>query len=314
MTRIDEAAMNTVVSRDGTRIAYWTSGTGPPLVLVHGTTSVHSTWDLLRSHLEPHVTVHAMDRRGRGASGDGSTYDLAFECDDVAAVVDAVAAESGSAVTLFGHSHGGACAWGAMSRTSGVATLILYEGWPPPTSEAFSAPANITDRVETLVLEGRRDEALGLFLREVAGVSEHDLESLRRGATWGVRVAAAHTVAREVRAFSAYRLDATEAARITVPVLMLVGANTPRSITAGYQDVAAALPDVQVEVLDGQEHLAHLLAPDRLAERVVAFAAPRVVESAVVERQRASTRTPEAWQHGAHRSHALSGSSTLNTA
>jgi pimeloyl-ACP methyl ester carboxylesterase len=31
----------TVISKDGTTIAYWRSGKGPPLVLVHGTTADH---------------------------------------------------------------------------------------------------------------------------------------------------------------------------------------------------------------------------------------------------------------------------------
>ena len=33
-----------VVSRDGTEIAYWTSGGGPPIVLVHGAPADHSRW------------------------------------------------------------------------------------------------------------------------------------------------------------------------------------------------------------------------------------------------------------------------------
>lgn len=35
--------METVTSRDGTSIAFWRSGTGPPLLLVHGATADHTT-------------------------------------------------------------------------------------------------------------------------------------------------------------------------------------------------------------------------------------------------------------------------------
>jgi pimeloyl-ACP methyl ester carboxylesterase len=86
-----------VASSDGTEIAFWTSGDGPPLVLVHGTPADHTRWQPLLPHLEPHVTVHAIDRRGRGASGDGPEYHLEREYEGVAAVVDAVAAAAATA-------------------------------------------------------------------------------------------------------------------------------------------------------------------------------------------------------------------------
>ena len=98
-----------VASRDGTEIR--TSGDGSPLVLVHGTPADHTRWQPMLPHLEPHVTVHAIDRRGRGASGDGPEYRLEREYEDVAAVVDAVA-PAGTRVDVYGHSHGGIVAFG----------------------------------------------------------------------------------------------------------------------------------------------------------------------------------------------------------
>ena len=59
-------SQQSVTSKDGTPIAYWTSGNGPPLVLVHGTPADHTRWRPLLPYLESHTTVHAMDRRGRG--------------------------------------------------------------------------------------------------------------------------------------------------------------------------------------------------------------------------------------------------------
>jgi pimeloyl-ACP methyl ester carboxylesterase len=108
---LSESFVTRVVSRDGTEIAYWTSGEGPPLVLVHGAPDDHTRWHPLLPYLESHATVHAMDRRGRGASGDAPGYHLAREFEDVAAVVDAVAEASGSAVDVYGHSFGGLCAF-----------------------------------------------------------------------------------------------------------------------------------------------------------------------------------------------------------
>jgi pimeloyl-ACP methyl ester carboxylesterase len=72
------------VSRDHTEIAYWTSGDGPPIVLVHGTPADHTRWRPLLPYLERQVTVHAIDRRGRGGSGDAPEYSLEREYEDVA--------------------------------------------------------------------------------------------------------------------------------------------------------------------------------------------------------------------------------------
>src|SRR5881396_144886 len=64
--------MEAVKSRDGTPIAYERAGSGPPLVLVHGSTSDHGTaYRYVIPMLERYFTVRALDRRGRGDSGDG---------------------------------------------------------------------------------------------------------------------------------------------------------------------------------------------------------------------------------------------------
>src|SRR5215203_2479450 len=67
-------ARETVTSKDGTTIAYWRSGDGPPLVLVHGTTADHSRWTPVMPAFERRFTVCAIDRRGRGGSGDPDDY------------------------------------------------------------------------------------------------------------------------------------------------------------------------------------------------------------------------------------------------
>lgn len=124
------AFLSTVSSRDGTEIGYWSSGEGPPLVLVHGTSSLHATWNTVTPLLAEARSVHAIDRRGRGASGDGDRYTVEREYEDVAAVVEAESASAGEPVVLVGHSFGGLCAFGAATLTDKLDKLVLYEGWP----------------------------------------------------------------------------------------------------------------------------------------------------------------------------------------
>ena len=108
-------------STDGTTIAYQRSGDGPPLVLVHGTAADHRRWAPVLPALEQQFTVCAVDRRGRGGSGDTAAYAVEQEFDDIAAVVDSL----GEPVHLLGHSYGALCALEAALRTRAVRTLML---------------------------------------------------------------------------------------------------------------------------------------------------------------------------------------------
>lgn len=260
-----------VTSSDGTEIAYWTSGDGPPLLLVHGTAGVHERFAPLLPYLEPHATVHVMDRRGRGGSGDAPEYDVAREFEDVAAVVDAVAEASGSSVDVYGHSYGGNCAWGAALLTSNIRSLVLYEGWPPVRPELLVFPPEVEARLDALVAAGDRDAALETFMREVVMLSDEVIAAVRAQPTWSARAAAAHTITREIRAFFRQTFDPAEAARVAVPVLVVTGADSPDGIRDDPETVAAALPDARLAVLEGQQHIADALAPKAFAERVLEF-------------------------------------------
>jgi pimeloyl-ACP methyl ester carboxylesterase len=271
MTHTDEPTGMRVVSRDGTPIACWTSGQGPPLVVVHGTPADHTRWRPLLPYLEPHVTVHAMDRRGRGASGEGPAYELAREYEDVAAVVDAVAAASGAPVDLYGHSHGGIVAFGAATLTSRIRRLVLYEGWPVPNPEVYALPPGLEDRMDALLAAGDRDAVVETLFRELELLSDEDMQAFKTAPSWPGRVAAAHTITREVRAETGARLDPGLAGRIAVPVLLLTGEHSADPSKADIEAVAAALPDARIVVLQGQEHVADVLVPDVFAEEVLAF-------------------------------------------
>jgi pimeloyl-ACP methyl ester carboxylesterase len=78
-------------------------------------------------------------------------------------------------------------------------------------------------------------------------------------------------VPREIRAFGDQAFDPVLAAQISVPVLLLVGEDSPAEIQADPEVVAAALPDARIRVLAGQTHIAHLTAPAAFAEEVLTF-------------------------------------------
>jgi len=271
MTQTTEAPPALVAAPDGTMIAAFVSGEGRPLVLVPGSSSDHTTWRLVSPLLTGHVRVHAVDRRGRGASGDRPDYSIDQEYADVAAVVDAAAAAAGSTVDLLGHSYGGNVAFGAATLTTNVGRLILYEGWPVPNIAHRTVPPGLLEHLDDLLAQGRNEDLLETFFRRVVMMSDGEVDQIRSAPTWPARVAAAQTVPRELRAFAECAFDPAVAARIGVPVLLLVGEASPDAIRADPEIVAAALPDARIGVLEGQTHVAHLTAPALVAERILAF-------------------------------------------
>jgi pimeloyl-ACP methyl ester carboxylesterase len=266
-----EATFKQVASPDGTMIAVFASGEGRPLIVVPGTTSDHTTWRLVLPLLQPHFAVYAVDRRGRGRSGDTGAYSLAREYEDIAAVVDAAAAATGAPVDLLGHSYGGNVAFGAATLTTNIRKLVLYEGWPVPNIAHRTVSPEVMRQLESLIAEGRSEPALETVYRDLVMMSEQEISSIRAAPTWPARVAAAHTIPRELRAFSGQAFDPEWAAKISVPVLLLVGADSPEEIKANPEVVAAALPDARIRILDGQAHMAHLSNPEGFAEQVLAF-------------------------------------------
>lgn len=253
-------------SRDGTRIAYDRSGEGPPLVLVHGTTSDRNRWRPIRPALDEHFTVYAVDRRGRGDSGDTEPYSLEREFEDVAAVVDAI----GGPVDLLGHSHGALCSMEAARVTGNVRKLVLYEPPIPLMADAIY-PDGIIDRLQGLLDEEDREGVVTTFFREVVRMPDRELATLRSHPTWADRVAAAHTIPRELRADERYQFDPTRFEAVTVPTLLLLGGDSPAFFEAGIEALHEALPNSRIAILEGQQHVAINTAPDRFVEEVVPF-------------------------------------------
>ncbi|MGH3363783.1 MAG: alpha/beta fold hydrolase, partial [Nocardioidaceae bacterium] len=178
---------------------------------------------------------------------------------------------SGSTVDVLGHSYGGNVAFGAALLTSNIRRMVLYEGWPVPNAAHRTTPPEVMDRLETLLSRGLPEEMLEVLYRDVVKMSEEEIAALEAAPTWPARVAAAPTVPRELAAFGRQAFDPGWAARISVPVLLLVGGESPDEVRADPDVVAAALPDARMRVLEGQTHLAHLTAPETFADEVLRF-------------------------------------------
>lgn len=252
--------METVISTDGTPIAYQRAGSGPPIVLVHGTLGVSKRWPIVPL-LEPHFTVITFDRRGRGDSGDGPDYSLEREAEDIAALASAI----GGGVSLLGHSFGALCALEAALLIPRLRHLILYE---PALS---GVPPEAIARLEALLEAGDREGAVLTMFREIVEMPPDEIEYLRASPNFPAMVAAAHTVPRELRTEEQYRFDRARFERLTVPTLLLLGGDSPPSLKKPTETLHATIPNSRIVVLPDQQHIAHYTAPELLARKVRAF-------------------------------------------
>ncbi|MBI2822003.1 MAG: MTH1187 family thiamine-binding protein [Acidobacteria bacterium] len=252
-------------SADGTLIAWSRRGEGPPLVLIHGTDGDGSRWVPVTPALARRFTLVALDRRGRGASGDAAGYSLKREVDDVAAVIDA----AGPPVVLLGHSFGAICALEAAARrASAVSHLILYE---PPINTAqasIDAREELISRLQAMLDAGDGEGVVRTFLRERVLAGAREPASLR---SLPARGATAHTILRELRAIQSYRFQPERFARLQVPVLLLLGGNSPSYLKAATEALRAVLPDNRLAILPGQGHIAMDAAGELFTSEVLRF-------------------------------------------
>lgn len=252
-----------VTSKDGTTISCRGSGTGPPLVLVHGMAGSSARWTPILPGLGRHYAVYAMDRRGRGDSGDADSYAIEREYEDVAAVLDAL----GEPASLLGHSFGGLCALEGARLTRNIRKLVLYE----PLEIGGTSPVGGIERLEVLLDAGDREGVLATFMSDFIGMPQNEIEQIRASPAWPARLAAAHTLPRELLAEARYEFDPGRFSDLQIPTLLLTGGDSPHFFRAGVEVLDAALPECRIVVMPGQQHVADQMAPDLFVREVLAF-------------------------------------------
>ena len=258
--------METTTSKDGTTIGYQMSGVGPPLILVHGTTADHHRWVTVSLYLEPHFTLYAMDRRGRGGSSDGPVYGLLHEAEDVAAVANSI----GRPVSLLGHSYGGLCSLEASLLTDKIQKLVLYE--PPVPSIMPISPPGVLDRIQSLADKGELEAGLEVFFREVVKMPEYELKEYRMLPMWQRRITLVPTIVRELNTVERiYQFDPGKFASLKAQVLLLLGGDSPPFMKKATEMIHDALPNSQIVVLAGQQHIAMDRNPKLFTEKVLQF-------------------------------------------
>jgi len=254
-----------VRSADGTQIGWFETGDGPPLVLVHGTTADHSRWATVIDQLGEHFRCYAVDRRGRGTSGDTDPYELEREFEDITAVIDAI----DGPVNVLGHSYGALCSLEAATRTANIGALILYE--PPLPVGAQVVSPDTMDRIDALIAADDREGALEAFMRDIVQVNDEQLAHLRSLPAWKARIAAAHTLGREQRMELTYVFEPDRFRDLQVRTLLLSGEESPAFLTEAIRSLEKILPNARVAVMPGQQHAAMDTGTDLFLQEVLGF-------------------------------------------
>ncbi|MFF1724994.1 alpha/beta fold hydrolase [Streptomyces sviceus] len=239
------------LSRDGTPIAYARTGQGPAVILVSGAMSTGGTVAPLAVPLSERFDVLVYDRRGRGASGDTAPYAVAREVDDLAALIETAGGEA----SLCGVSSGGALVLEAAASGLPVRRVAVYE---TPFADFLDGGAEgnaeYTRRLDAALAEGRRGDAVELFLR-LTGMGEEMIQGARQSPMWPGMEAVAPTLAYDNAVMAGGLVPRDRLASVSVPVLAVAGGASPEWMREGTRAVAEAAPKGSYRVLEGQTHM-----------------------------------------------------------
>jgi pimeloyl-ACP methyl ester carboxylesterase len=254
------------ISKDGTKIAFEQSGSGPALILIDGAlcSRAFGPSPKLAPLLAKKFTVYRYDRRGRGQSANTDPYSPAREVEDIAALIDA----AGGKASLLGLSSGGALALEAAASGLSVDRVVAYE--PPYVDDSgLRGGVEHEGRLQQLLADGDRGGAVRYFMKDMVGMPAAIVVLMRLMPwIWRKLEAVAHTLPYDAAVMTAFRIPRKRFASIRVPALVMSGGKTDARLREAAIAVADSIPLGRHGELAGQTHN---VKPDVLTPAVVAF-------------------------------------------
>ncbi len=264
-------------SKDGTKIGYRQSGSGPGLVICHGGGRVSQNYQKLAAALADTFTVYVYDRRGRGLSGPATAdYDMSKAIDDLSAVI-----ASTGACFIFGHSSGGLIALETMLLKP-LQKLAVYE---PPVSVNHSLPSAWLPDFEKALSQGRVKQAMAISLKGLQVQQDINrmpfwcllllisvLALAERKKEKGTRMLdLLHTLQADMK--MAMKLDSCHHRyqQISNPVLLMGGSKSPAYFNQGLHALEKTLPRSEMTVLDSFDHYSPEENVQEISSKLKAF-------------------------------------------
>jgi pimeloyl-ACP methyl ester carboxylesterase len=252
------------------------TGQGQTLVLVHGALGDYRQWDSIAKRLQPHFRVVAVSRRFHWPNNPPtSTVDYSVEShrDDLLALLKSIA----EPVHLVGHSYGAAVALSAALADPSIArTLTLIE---PPLPNLVSASA------PELAEENASRAAMVVALRAQVAAGKDETATLTlfdwaQGGPGGF-AALAEACRRQLLensntigptyATPPPRYTCSQLTRLSMPTLILSGADTRPFYRRSAQAAAACIPESQWGFIRDARHMVIVENPDVTAAAMLDF-------------------------------------------
>lgn len=256
--------MATVISNDGTRIAFDRIGAGPAVILVDGAMCYRASGPMtsIAKLLAARYTVFTYDRRGRGDSTNVQPYSVAREVEDLQALI----AEAGGSALVCGLSSGAALALEAAHRGAAIRKLALFEAPFFVDDSRTPLPPDFVARLDQAVATNQRGLAVSMFMKLV-GVPAVVIALLRFLPPWRKLTGVAHTLPYDMQIVSEHQwgrpLSEQRWANATMPAMVIDGGKSPEWMRNAARALAGVLPNARYETLPGQTHMvqAKALAP-----------------------------------------------------
>ena len=238
-----------------------------PLVLVHGHPFDRTMWTPQTEAFAATRRVIAPDLRGYGASPvvPGTTL-LSDFAQDIAALLDDLKVDE---FVLAGLSMGGQIAMDCYRQFPGrIRGLVLADTFPTAETPEGKESRNATaDRLLHEGMRGYADEVLDKMVAPYASpqVKSHVHRMMTATPPEGAAAALRGRAERPD-----YRALLT---RVTVPALVVVGRDDEYTPVPDAEAMHAALPDCDLEVVEGAAHLPNLERPEEFNKALARFLA-----------------------------------------
>lgn len=183
--------------------------------------------------------------------------------EDLAALIEATGGEA----ALYGVSSGGALALRAAASGLPVRQVAVYETPYALSEEHLAERARYTERLTAALEEGRRGDAVELFL-QLTGLDDAVIGSARQSPMWAGMEALAPSLAYDDAVMGGGGVPREMLASIEVPVLSIAGDASPAWMRQAAKAIAESVPRGAYRTLEGQTHMAE---PDVLAPVLAEF-------------------------------------------